>query len=649
MLSVSHLSVQFSGHFLFDDVSFLVTKTDRIGLTGKNGAGKSTLLKIIAGLQPPETGEISKPSDFRIGYLPQEMEHKGGKSVFDEALTAFDYLLEIQKKMNVLEHDIANATDTGTDEFMQMLTDMHDFQEKFSLLGGYLMESETEKVLLGLGFKRSDFEKPTDTFSGGWRMRIELAKILLQNPDLLLLDEPTNHLDIESIQWLEQFLKNGSSALVMVSHDRIFLDTVTNRTIEISLGQIHDYRASYSVYLEQRAERRAQLQSAFENQQKEIKDMERFVERFRAKASKAKQAQSRVKALERMDRIEIEDEENSAMKFRFPEPPRSGQVVAEVKNLRKQYGPKLVLDNINLEIERGDRMAFVGKNGEGKSTLSKILAERESYEGELNLGHNVHLGYYAQNQAETLDLEKTVLQTIDDAATGEMRLKVRALLGAFLFSGASVEKKVKVLSGGEKARLSLAKMLLEPINFLIMDEPTNHLDMRSKDILKDALMNYKGALVIVSHDRDFLQGLTTKVYEFKDRNLKLHLGDVNTYLKARKIEDLNALDKKAAPAAPVETKVKEEKPVKPTLSREDRRQAENKKKKLERSVSEIEALIQKLEKDLKDKEKELADPANLKKQIGLLAEYEALQKQLDKEIKSWEQMNLELESITASM
>lgn len=646
MFSVSHVSVYFGGRYLFNDISFLIQKSDRIGLVGKNGAGKSTLLKIIAGRQAPEEGTLSKPNDFTIGYLPQEMEHQGGKSVFEETLTAFAPLLQMQEKMNALEKEIANHSDTHSEEFMELLHQQHDAQEYFAMHGGYEMEGSTEKVLMGLGFLRSDFDKPTETFSGGWRMRIELAKILLQQPDLLLLDEPTNHLDIESIQWLEEFLKTYSGALVLVSHDRVFLDTATNRTIEITMGKIFDYKASYSRYLELRAERNEHMQAAYDNQQKQIADMERFVERFKAKASKAKQAQSRVKALEKIERIEIEDEDNSAMRFYFPEPPRSGKVVLEAHHITKRYDDKLVLDDVSIELVRGEHVAFVGKNGEGKSTLSKILVGKESAEGELKLGHNTMIGYYGQNQSETLDPDKTVLQTIDDAATGEMRLKVRALLGAFLFSGEAVEKKVRVLSGGEKARLSLAKLLLQPINLLVMDEPTNHLDMRSKDILKEALMKYTGALVVVSHDRDFLQGLTKKVFEFKNKKIKEHLGDVYSYLESRKLETLDALNLKQTEP------VKEVKPVvEPviTISREERKTLENKKKKLERTVADAESEISRLETEIAEAEKTLNDPANSARQLELLAIYEKLQKDLSTQMEAWELAQSEVEEVAKKL
>src|ERR1017187_9633869 len=648
MLSVSHLSIAFSGRYLFNDISFLITKNDHIGLVGKNGAGKSTLLKILSGLQQPEKGDVAKPNDFAIGYLPQEMEHRDGKSVFEETLTAFDKLQELEASIKHLTDEVTNYKgDTHSDHFMEMITHLHEFQEKFGLLGGYEMESETEKILLGLGFNRADFDKAAELFSGGWRMRIELAKIILQKPDILLLDEPTNHLDIESIQWLEYFLKNYNGALVLVSHDKVFLDTVTNRTIEISLGKIYDYKASYSRYLEMRAERSTQNQAAYDNQQKQIAEMERFVERFKAKATKAKQAQSRMKALDKMDRIEIEEEDNASLRFRFPEPPRSGKIVIEAKHLTKHYGDKLVLQDLNFEIDRGDRVAFVGKNGEGKSTLSRILANLEPYEGKFITGHNTHLGFYAQNQAEALDSDRTVFETIDDAAVGEMRTKVRSLLGGFLFSGSDVDKKVKVLSGGEKARLALAKLLLEPINLLIMDEPTNHLDMRSKELLKEALQNYKGALIIVSHDRDFLKGLTTKVFEFRNQAIKPYIGDIYDYLTARKIETLDELNlkKSAEPDLPIAKPApKASEPV-PVINREEQRRLENKRKKIEKLINDQEDKIAEIEKQISTLENELSIPANFSRQAQMLNDYQKLEAALKKEMAAWETMQLELDKV----
>ena len=647
MFSVSRLSIQYSGNYLFNDISFLVTKNDHIGLVGKNGAGKSTLLKIMAGIEQPEKGDISKPNDLTIGYLPQEMEHQDGKTVFEEALTAFGSLLALDARIHELSDQVSHYKgDTHSDDFMEMITHLHEYQEKFGMLGGYDMESETEKILLGLGFNRVDFDKQASVFSGGWRMRIELAKILLQKPGLVLLDEPTNHLDIESIQWLEGFLKNYSGAIVLVSHDRVFLDTITNRTIEISLGKIYDYKASYSKYLDLRQERAAQTLATYENQQKQIQEMERFVERFKAKASKASQAQSRVKALERMDRVEIEQEDTAALRFRFPEPPRSGKVVIEAKHLTKHYGDKLVLNDLHFEIERGDHVAFVGKNGEGKSTLSRILAGLEPYEGKFILGHNTHMGFYAQNQAEALNSSKTVFETIDDAAVGEMRTKVRSLLGGFLFSGSAVDKKVKVLSGGEKARLALAKLLLEPINLLIMDEPTNHLDMRSKDLLKEALINYKGALIIVSHDRDFLHGLTSKVFEFSNQGIKPYIGDVYDYIAARKLENLDDLNIKkqeiVAAAKPIEViKVVEA----PAMSREAKKQYDNKKNKIEKNIQAQEDKIAALEKQIAALEKELSNPGDFSRQAEILNDYQKLEAALKKEMAAWELLQTELETI----
>ena len=651
MFSVSRLSIQYSGNYLFNDISFLITKNDHIGLVGKNGAGKSTLLKIMSGFEQAEKGDISKPNDLTIGYLPQEMEHQDGKTVFEEALTAFGSLQALDKKIHELSDEVSHYKgDTHSEHFMELITHLHEFQEKFGMLGGYDMESETEKILLGLGFNREDFDKQASIFSGGWRMRIELAKILLQKPGLVLLDEPTNHLDIESIQWLENFLKNYSGAIVLVSHDKIFLDTITNRTIEISLGKIYDYKASYSKYLELRQERAAQTLATYENQQKQIQEMERFVERFKAKASKASQAQSRVKALERMDRVEIEQEDNAALRFRFPEPPRSGKVVIEAKHLTKHYGDKLVLKDLNFEVDRGDRIAFVGKNGEGKSTLSRILASLEPYEGKFVLGHNTHLGFYAQNQAEALNSERTVFETIDDAAVGEMRTKVRSLLGGFLFSGNAVDKKVKVLSGGEKARLALAKLLLEPINLLIMDEPTNHLDMRSKDLLKEALMNYKGALIIVSHDRDFLQGLTSKVFEFTNQGIKPYIGDVYDYISARKIETLDDLNaKKLENVKPeVQAPVKKVAVQEPVLNRDEKKQFDNKKRKVEKNIQAQEDKIADLEKQMAALEKELSAPGDFTRQAEILNDYQKLEATLKKEMAAWETLQTELETIASN-
>lgn len=645
MLSVNKLTISFGGKDLFSEISFLINKNDHIGLTGKNGAGKSTLLKVLAGRQTPTSGEVSRPGGYTIGYLPQEMQHTDGRTVMQETLTAFEALQKIEKEIHRLSDDIAATTDTSSDAFMDLLARHHDLTEKFAMQGGYEMEGNAEKILMGLGFTRADFDRNTENFSGGWRMRVELAKILLQQPDLVLLDEPTNHLDIESVQWLENFLSTYPGAIVLVSHDKVFLDAVTNRTIEIVVGRIEDYKCNYSKYLIQRAERRATLLAAKSNQDKQIADLERFVERFKAKASKAAQAQSKLKQLEKIDRIEIDDEETGAIRFRFPEPPRAGALVYLAEELTKNYGPKEVLRGIDFEVERHDKIAFVGRNGEGKSTLSKILAGAEPFTGgKLTAGHNVKIGYYAQNQADALNSDKTVFETIDDEARGEMRTKVRSLLGAFLFSGDAVDKKVKVLSGGEKARLALAKLLLEPVNLLVMDEPTNHLDMRSKDVLKDALMNYQGALVVVSHDRDFLQGLTDKVFEFKGGHIKQYFGDIYDYLQAVKAENIDtatnnvATGRAAAKQADKSTAPTPAAPA-PGISREERRAAENKIKKLTQSHEKLEDEIAALEKEVARLEKELyaaAPPA------GLLSEYEARRKALDAAMAQWEAMATEI-------
>lgn len=541
MISVSALSMQFGGTFLFDGVSFMIAERDKIGLVGKNGAGKSTLLNILAGNLEPETGSVARPSTVSMGYLPQDVLVNGGKTVMEETLTAFSEQQELENRIVRLSDELAYRSDTSSQEYQDMIHELTEANDQFTQSGGWAMRGEVEKVLMGLGFGQQDFERQTNEFSGGWQMRIELAKILLRHPSCILLDEPTNHLDIESLTWLEDFLSHYEGAVVLISHDRAFLDAVTTRTLEISMGEIHDYPAPYSRYVQMRAERRAQQLAAYKNQQKEIADTERFIERFRYKATKANQVQSRIKALEKIDRIEVDDEDRSSVHFRFPEAPRSGRMVFEAGDVAKRFGTQTVLQNIHFVVERGDKIAFVGKNGEGKSTFSKMLVGKEPFEGNIRTGHNVQVGYYAQHQAEMLDPESTVLDIIDRAATGEMRTKIRDLLGAFLFSGDTVYKKVKVLSGGEKSRLALAKLLLEPVNALILDEPTNHLDMRSKDVLKQALMDYDGALIVVSHDRDFLQGLTTKVVEFKAGNLKEYDGNIYEFLRLKNLQSLHDL------------------------------------------------------------------------------------------------------------
>ena len=536
MISIQNLSMQFTGEDLFTDISFMIREKDRIGLVGKNGAGKTTLIRLIAGLEQPYKGDVIMSDDVTIGYLPQEKNVYSTKTVLDEAMTAFEEYYEIERQLAKLNEELSNREDYESAFYQRLCEKMSHLNERLAIMGGHSIEGEAEQILIGLGFEHADMTRKMNEFSNGWQMRVELAKILLRKPKLLLLDEPTNHLDIESIQWLEGFLKNYYGSIFMVSHDRAFLDHITIRTIEISCAKIYDYKCSYSEFIERREERIDIQKAAFDNQQREIKEIEAFIERFRYKATKAKQVQSRVKQLEKMDVVQIDDQDKSAMHFKFPPAPHSGKVTLELNAVSKAYGEKQILNNINLIIPRGEKIAFVGRNGEGKSTLSKIIAGILDYQGEVKLGHEVQIGYYAQNQQDMLDPEKTVFETLDDVATGDMRVKVKSLLGAFLFSGEAIDKKVKVLSGGEKARLSLAKMLLFPTNLLILDEPTNHLDMLSKDILKSALIQFDGTLIIVSHDRDFLQGLTNKIYEFRKPNIKEYIGDIYDFLEEKKLK-----------------------------------------------------------------------------------------------------------------
>lgn len=544
MLNIHNLSVAFGGEYLFEEVSFRLNSGDRVGLIGKNGAGKSTLLKLLSKEMHPDTGVIASDKDIKIGFLKQDIDFVQGRTVLDEAYEAFEEIKSLELQLEKINHDLAVRTDYESDGYNQLMIDLSDITHRYEILGGYNYQGDTEKVLLGLGFKREDFNKLTDTFSGGWRMRIELAKLLLQNNDVLLLDEPTNHLDIESIIWLEEFLKNYSGVVVIVSHDKMFLDNVTNRTIEISLGKIYDYNKPYSKYLELRAEVRELQMNAFKNQEKQIQQTEKLIEKFRAKASKASMAQSLIKKLDKIDRIEVDEEDNAVMNVKFPVAVQPGKVVLEMNDISKSYGDKDVLKDVNLLIERSSKTAFVGQNGQGKSTLAKIIVGEIKYEGNLKLGHNVKLAYFAQNQAEYLDGEKTVLNTMLDAATDGNRVRVRDMLGSFLFRGDEVDKKVKVLSGGERNRLAICKMLLQPFNVLIMDEPTNHLDIKSKNVLKKALQQFEGTLILVSHDRDFLQGLTNKVYEFRNKKIKEYLGDINFYLEQRKVDDFREIEKK---------------------------------------------------------------------------------------------------------
>ena len=545
MVSVDNIAVEFSGTTLFSDISFVINPNDRIALMGKNGAGKSTLLKILAGVRQPTRGKVSYPQDTVIAYLPQHLLTEDSRTVFDEASQAFAHLFEMEAKINSLNEQLAARTDYESEEYMKIIEEVTSLGEKFYTIDLTHFEEDGEKILLGLGFTRDDFAKPTSSFSGGWRMRIELAKMLLKNPDVLLLDEPTNHLDIESIQWLEDFLIESNKAVVVISHDRTFVDHVTNRTIEVTMGKIYDYKATYSHYLELRAERRAQQQKQYDDQQKMIAENKAFIERFKGTYSKTLQVQSRVKMLEKLQIIEVDEEDNSALRLKFPPAPRSGNYPVIADSVGKSYGDHLVFSNASFTIERGQKVAFVGKNGEGKSTMVKCIMNEIDHDGTLTLGHNVQIGYFAQNQASLLDENLTAFQTIDDIAKGDIRTKIKDMLGAFMFGGEESLKKVKVLSGGERTRLALLKLLLEPINLLILDEPTNHLDMRSKDVLKDALKAFDGTLILVSHDRDFLDGLVENIYEFGNKRVTLHLEGIKEFMERKHLENLRELERKA--------------------------------------------------------------------------------------------------------
>ena len=543
MISIEGLTVEFGANPLFDNITYVVNKRDRIALVGKNGAGKTTMLRIIAGLQEPTSGRVNRPKDLSIGYLPQQMQLSDTRTVMQEAEQAFAHIFELRSRVERMNEELASRTDYDSDDYQELIERISTATEQLALAGSANYQAEIERTLMGLGFLRTDFDRPTAEFSGGWRMRIELAKLLLQHHDVLLLDEPTNHLDIESIQWLENFLATRAGTVMLVSHDRAFIDNVTNRTIEISLGRIFDYQVNYSKYVVLRQERLEQQQRAYDNQQKQIQDTEAFIERFRYKATKAVQVQSRIKQLEKIDRIEVDEVDTSHISLRFPPAPRSGDYPVIADDVRKCYGEHLVFENATFTLKRGEKVAFVGKNGEGKSTLVKCIMGEIPYEGTLTLGHNVMIGYFAQNQASLLDENLTVFQTIDDVAKGDVRLQIRDLLGAFMFGGEESTKKVKVLSGGERTRLAMIKLLLEPVNLLILDEPTNHLDMKTKDILKSALQAFDGTLIVVSHDRDFLDGLVTKVYEFGEGKVREHLGGVYDFLEKKRIENLNELER----------------------------------------------------------------------------------------------------------
>ena len=632
--------MQFTGEDLFTDISFMIREKDRIGLVGKNGAGKTTLIKLLCGLEQPSKGDVIMSDDVTIGYLPQEKNVNSTKTVLDEAMTAFEEYYEIERRLAKLQDELSDREDYESDSYQRLCEKMSHLNERLAIMGGHSIEGEAEQILIGLGFEHDDMQRPMNEFSNGWQMRVELAKILLRKPKLLLLDEPTNHLDIESIQWLESFLKNYYGAIFMVSHDRAFLDRITIRTIEISCGKIYDYKCSYSEFIERREERIDIQKAAFDNQQREIKEIEAFIERFRYKATKAKQVQSRVKQLEKMDVVQIDDQDKSAIHFKFPSAPHSGKVTLELNNVSKSYGEKQILNNINLLIPRGEKIAFVGRNGEGKSTLSKIIAGVLDYEGEVKLGHEVKIGYYAQNQQDMLDPEKTVFETLDDVATGDMRVKVKSLLGAFLFGGDAIDKKVKVLSGGEKARLSLAKMLLFPTNLLILDEPTNHFDMLSKDILKSALIQFDGTLIIVSHDRDFLQGLTNKVYEFRKPHIKEYIGDIYDFLEEKKLKELDDLNKKQK-SQPVESKVSQGK-----IDYELKKQNDRETKRIEREIKKLEEQIESLENEIVEMDKIMSSPSDFPDINIDNAWYDSYGKkkdQLQNLMNQWEDKQMELE------
>lgn len=639
MISVNNLSVQFTGQNLFDNVTFNIGDRDRIGLVGKNGAGKSTLLKILCGWQEPETGVIVVASGQTVGYLPQEMVPSGSRTVIDEALTAFETIDALERQQAELSMQVSERTDYESADYERLLTQLHDVTERIAVLGGASRQEQAEKILLGLGFHHSDFKRPITEFSGGWQMRVELAKLLLKRPDFLLLDEPTNHLDIESIQWLESFLQSYPGAVLLVSHDRTFLDNITNRTIEITAGRIYDYKASYSEYVVLMQERRASQMASLTNQQRQVAQIEAFIERFRYKATKSKQVQSRIKMLEKMDTITVDEVSTESIHFQFPPAPHSGKIVVEAEHLGKAYGENQVFDNVDLTILKGSKVAFVGRNGEGKSTLAKIIVgDIHDQTGLCKIGHQVQIGYYAQNQAAMLDGEKTVFQTIDDIAQGDIRPKIRNILGSFLFDSDDIDKKVKVLSGGEKARLALAKLLLTPSNLLVLDEPTNHLDMNSKDILKNALLQYDGTLILVSHDRDFLQGLTDSLYEFRDGEVHEFKGDIFEFLEYRKIENLKALEvakKQTASSQPVVSQNK--------LNYQQSKERERELRKLRSVVEKIEKEIELLEEEIASKDALLASGSSESTNPEFYKSYQQLKDTLELKMSEWEEATIAVE------
>ena len=645
MLSVESLSVEFSARPLFSDVSFVVNAKDRIALVGKNGAGKSTMLKIMAGLQQPTSGNVAVQRNVTLGYLPQVMVLTDDCTVLEETEKAFSHVHSMQAELERLGNELSERTDYETPEYMELVEIFTHKSEYFQMIGGMNYRAEMERTLQGLGFTISDFSRPTKEFSGGWRMRIELAKLLLQRPEVLLLDEPTNHLDIESIRWLEQFLQKSSGAVILVSHDRAFINNVTNRTLEISCGKVVDYKVAYNDFVKLRAERREQQLRAYENQQKEIADIKDFIERFRYKATKAVQVQSRIKQLERIVPIEVDEVDNSALRLKFPPCMRSGDYPVICEQVRKDYGEHCVFSKVDLTIKRGEKVAFVGKNGEGKSTLVKCIMQEIPHGGSLKIGHNVSIGYYAQNQAQLLDENLTVFETIDYVARGEVRLKIRDILGAFMFGGEAADKKVKVLSGGERSRLAMIKLLLEPVNFLILDEPTNHLDLRTKDVLKEAILAFDGTVIVVSHDREFLDGLVSKVYEFGGGVVREHIGGIYDFLKKKDIESLEQISSSLPKQSNVSTSISPSASIEGKLSYEQQKERAKLVKKAERRVKDAELEIERIESLIAEVEDKLATPEGATS-MPLFEQHASLKKQLDKVVEEWELAMEEMEQLT---